>query len=166
MTHDLASGGDEDRRPWWTSVSPRELAASSELISGLLNPERDAANDDATALARALVLQQLFAHETLLRDLLMQASERSGAYSRVDATADLTEANAWLKHCALLEEVFGQSIEMLGSDGLQARMAPFNEFVMHVVILRRHLIGVEMSKGIGRDIPAPPPATFRRRGPI
>lgn len=163
MTKDSSPSSGSEPAPWWANVSTKELAASSELVTGLLNPARHPAGSTPTSFARALVIQQLFEQETLLRDLLAEANERCRVYDRVDTTADLTEPNEWLKHCAFLGDVFGQSIEMLGSEGHRARKAPLDEFVMRVTVLRRHLIDVEMSMGIGRDVAAPPPVSFRRR---
>lgn len=165
MTQDARPKGCGEPAPWWTTVSTRELATSLELVSGLFNLELDITKTNSLALARALAIQQLFVRETMLRDLLAEATERLEAYSRLDATADLNAATAWLEHCAFLEEVCRQAIEMLGRDGAQATKTPFDKFVVHVSTLRRHLIGVTVSNGIGRDIPVPSPATFGRRGP-
>ena len=153
-----------EHTPWWETVSTKELAASADLVAGLLNPVRGPAGSDATVLARAVVIQRLFMQETLLSGMLAEANEQVIKYSQGHAASDLTEANAWLKHCALLEEVFRQSIEMLGNDAQQVGRALFAQFTVLVDLLRGHLVAVEVSRGIGRDVPVPPPASFRRRG--
>lgn len=63
MTRDSSPCGRGEPTPGWATVSTKELAASSKLVSDLLNPMRNSAVSDPTALARALVIQHLFARE-------------------------------------------------------------------------------------------------------
>lgn len=154
----------EEQASWWSTVTPRELAASSGLQSGLLCPALHAAGSDPKPLARALAIHQLFWQESLLTDLIAESNEKCATFCRLEKTSDLSEANAWLVHCALLTKVFAQAVEMLGGEAPgQSWRRLLDRLVILVDTLRGHLVSMEVSKGTTRNITVPRRAIFRQR---
>lgn len=165
MTEAPAGSVREMVPPWWASVTALEVNASADLVSGLLDPASTTTAGDENALARAVALQQLFAHETLLDDLLRNATQRTRTFLRAEGDEGLDAAGRWLQHCKLLARVLCGADDLLNAGKSGRRRSGLDAFAEEVKSLGGHLVRLAAARGLAAPIPPMPPITFRKRRP-